>query len=274
VQIPVLRARSDSSLSPTQAVIGIMDAPRLGSLIDTGAGAVSEPYDPGRHPPGIVLPWHPRDDRPGPWAVEFFPASAGADGAIGVVEALLALIELVLIRHLDTYVTVDAVRERLVRLVSDEALTAEFPQLASRCGEIDADAERLVALSVQLRRMAKEAAPVGDRMLAIALLECTGDLSDFEAVTRAVLGDLLPGREPGRIRVDVPEELVHAWAEPSGRALAARRVREWLVEMASQRGIWLAVAAPGGMPRAPLRAIAASIDPLIAVLDRHEVNEE
>lgn len=273
VQIPVLRARSDPSLDPTQAVIGIMDAPRIGSLIDTALGAVIEPYDPTRHPPGTVLPWHPHDDRRGPWAIEFSPPSAGAEGAIGVDEALLALIELVVIRHLDTYVTVDAVRDRLGRLVSDEALTADHPELASRCAEIDADAEQLVALSVQLRRMAKEVVPVPDGMLATALLESAADLSDFESTTRGLLGDLLPGREPGRERLEVPEDLVQEWGDPSARARAARHVREWLVERVTQRGIWLTLVAPGGMSRAELRAIATSIDPLIAVVDRQEVVE-
>lgn len=272
VQIPVLRARSEPMLSPTQAVVGVMDAPRAGALIDPGAGALVQPYDPGVHAPGTVLPWHPLDDRPGPWAVYFLDEATDAEGAIDAAQAIAALIELVVVRHLDKYVTVESVRERLDGLASPD-LTAEFSGLPDRCAEIKADPMQLATLSVQLRRLAVDVAPVDDRLLAEVLGESRADLSDFETVARRMLGGLLPGREPGRLVVETPDGLSVGWDDPSIRAQVARRLYEWLLGLAAAEGIWLTLVASPGVSRSWLRAIASKVDPLIAVLSREEVAE-
>ena len=165
---------------------------------------------------------HPFDERPGPWAVMLGVDADGAESTVDAGLALIAQLELVVVRHLDQCVTVDSTVRRLARLRESRSLLAEFPDLRERCDAIEVDPALLAALTVQLRRMASEVIPLHDAALAAVLARCRDGLDDVDSVARQVLSGARPARKRIRVVVRVPELISRGVGQsrPPRRALA------------------------------------------------------
>lgn len=281
IEIPTLRSREEPSLAPSGVRIQLGQAPVLVTSLDAGQGALVEPYDPARHRGEQVLPSHPADGRPGPWALIIdrteWSSPAGdpagpeqADGDHLTPElALVALLELAVRRQPQLFLSPEDTEDRLTRWRTD-------PSLAERISPNALGEDAGLTLTWALRALATERVPLLDADVLDGLATAGGLTAGRDEIVEAVrhvVGDRLPGLEPSRRVCALPNGLARTALDPGDevdRASAAARLTDWLQSTVRERGVWLTVIVPDEVDRPRIDALLRRDQPLVAVVSAAE----
>jgi hypothetical protein len=182
--------------------------------------------------------------------------------------ALIAILELSLLRHLELFVTVDSTAERVERWRAD-------PELAPQLGDRLQDQDSILALTWALRALATEALPLDDHAVLAAIQAVGPDAwgsPEFGRTVRLGLGDRLPGREGSRLVGSLPEGFAEEWTSADADTeFLSQSLREWIRQVVGEYGAWLTVVVPTEVDRAVIRTVVASEERMVAVLDASEI---
>lgn len=269
VQPPVLRARMDDSLRPNELRVLLNNTEVLRAGLDPKGVASITPFDANRHGGLQLLPIHPIDRRPGPWALVLGEPVDGEDTTILPPEAGLAIIiELCIRAHLDTFIDLDCVA----------ALSEgwrQHPELADLVDRAVPDDESLVRLTHLTRKLAAENTPLVPEAILHSLVEVESE-EDEDALVMSVrsrLGERLPGRERGRQFGELPHAAGALMDDPAADVAgpATAQLVSWLTRAVAVYGPWLTVSVPVGIDRAVVQLALRGVSPHVAFLSATEI---
>jgi flagellar biosynthesis component FlhA len=272
VTLPGVRARG-GFLPPNGFRILFDEVEVARGAVPPGASGCVVPFDHRRHSGDQLLGRHPVTGAIGPWALTVDPGECVEGSRMGPEMVIRVKLEQQAREHLELFCGIDEVDAMVDSWMADESVARSAEELLP-------DEEARLRLTWLVQRLARDGVP----LLAPVVLEglttaggVQGDIDVLESSVRARAGELLPGREPGRVRWSLPEDQGGPAVPPHRPGLADRLARirfvAWLRERLAEDGPWATLVTPDAATRRSVAEVVRTVEPNLAVLCSDEVAE-
>lgn len=267
VSLPGVHMRGTLTLPDVDIAVEIDEISVARSTVDPAMEYAVRPADLDVWPQPGLVDFHPLSGVPGPWVVVPIdgPATTNED-VIGVADHLAHLIEATARRHLSHFVDTAVVSDMLVGWREQE------PDLVA--GVVHAsDSLSQLRLTWLLKRLVQQSVPLTDwRALMDAVREAGGTSAPrprLEAACRRAVRTILPGNEPHRRPVVLPDGLEHRITDDDPRV--SLELSAWIRGALADQGPWVTLQADEAV-RSRVAAAARLEEPVAAVLSHEELS--